>query len=178
MLDFIDLEIQRHCPNPRPKALVAVRAFPLVMWQIVLLVEDDCHSRAGVIRSVCSLAAAARQRLTRGGMSTGTGDLARKASGPLLARYVALRVIGQNRDADGQRQHMRKRAEAVYADQLCKLAGSGPTSAEANDFLDAISQGELRKALISDQAAALISGRAQSSKEMPAAIGLGRVLFG
>ncbi len=176
MPDFIDLEIERHCPNPRPRSAIMVDAMPLVLWQIFLLAEDDCRSPIGVMRSPSSLADAACAKLTKAGMIVGEGDLVRKVCGPLLLRHVSLHISRRYKDVDDQRRQIRARAETVFRNQLERLL-TEHFSVEAAALIDRIKQGELDAALYSGDASALVSDRVRSAAEVAPAIKLGRRLF-
>lgn len=175
--DFIDLEIQRHCSNPRPHSAIMVDALPLVLWQVFLLAKDDCRTPTGVMRTATSLAAAACEELAKAGMIIGEGSLVRKVCGPLLMQNVS-HCIGQRyKDAHDQQRLIRTRAEKVFVNQLGRLLVQYP-SAEADALIGCLQQGDPINALYSGEARAFVMGRARSSAEVVPAIELGRRLFG
>ena len=176
MPDFIDFEIARHSSRPRPQSSVVVNAMPLIMWTVLLLAEDDCYSSTGVIRSISGLTKSACATLSKGGMVVGSGDLARKVCGPLLSRYVGLRVVQRTSDADGQRQHIRARAETEFRSRREGLLSQHSPS-EVATYLDHMQHGDLLAALDTLEAISLVSGRVRSASPVPNAIQLGRMLF-
>ncbi len=177
MPDFIDNEIARHCPNPtsRSKALIAVT--PLVLWQVLRLVEEDSNSVDGTIRSTCKLVDEASVKLTAAGMGVSIGSLVRKVCVPIIARYVAHHVGRRLATADMQRRTIRERAECVFREKILSLIT--PFLSRDTDEIHFLlySKKDLSEALRSDDADKIVAGGTRCAIETPSVIELGRSLF-
>lgn len=177
MPDFIDAEIARHCPSPSPRSKALIAVMPLVLWQIVLLVEEDAQDGDGAIRSTCQLVDAARKNLNTNGIHVAEGDLVRKVCVPLIARYVAHHVGRRLPVADEQRCAIRERAERVLRERLLRLITSC-LSYHTDDIHRWLSdKGDLSKILRSEDAEDIMAGRIPCAADTPKVIQLGRGLF-
>ena len=176
MPDFIDLEIARHCPNPGLRSAVMVDAMPLILFQVILLAEEDCASSTGLMRSSRRLANAACNRLAEGGIDVGIGDLARKVCGPLLGRLVGLHFLRHAFSFQQQREIIRDCAEQVFLTRLLRLLSASPSPSNEHLILR-LGEGQLSHVLHSTAVVAVCSGHNDGSAQLSKVIRLGRELF-
>lgn len=176
MHNFINVEIARYCPNPRARSQGMVDDIPLILWQILLLAEGESYLSGGTIRSISQLVSAASLTLTDGGLSVGQGDLVRKVCGPLLARYSALCVSRRWTDANAQSAFIRSMADLVFCRKFRRLLFQC-SSREAQKLVSSLSTIGLMRALASDDAALIVSGKVACAPKTARAIKLGRTLF-